>query len=476
VTVEDQSPPGDLAGLPALPIILDATSAAGAPYSWNAITATDTVDGLITATCAPVSGSTFALGPPTTVTCTAADTAGRSSTDSFTVTVTDLSPPELPPLLDLTIQATDTNGTPVFWSEVISDTVDGPGSLSCSPASGSAFVIGGPTPVTCVASDVAGNTNSTAFNVTVVDTTAPVIDPVTPPDGFDPDSPFPFQLDADKNKLTLTWPVSVTDADPKLDVGCAIEGVELMHGGLTLVGDQVTATFSYDFPVGDTSVSCTATDSVNLPTTFDFIVTVLDTTDPILTVPTNPVVVESQSSSAVVDYASSVSVYDAGYPLTEAVCTPASGTDFTRGDTEVICNATDGSGNPADSATFTVTVRYPYDIQIFLPKRAAKLGSTIPLDWQYYAWDGEQRGLPVDSSALAPHISWATTNDCVNEVANGIAGEDSGSSKFRYSTSGMLWQYSLQSKDEDLVKGKYLITISPPGKGVPGASDCITLK
>jgi len=324
---------------------------------------------------------------------------------------------------------------------------------------------------------VAGNTNGAAFNVTVVDTTPPVIDPVTPPDGFDPDSPFPFQLAADKNKLTLTWPVSVTDADPNLDVGCTIEGVELMHGGLTLVGDQVTATFSYPFPVGDTSVSCFATDSVNPPATFNFTVTVLDKTKPILTVPTEPVVVRSQSSPAVVDYASLVSVYDAGYPDTEAVCTPASGTEFTWGDTLVTCNATDGSGNPADSATFTVTVRYLYDIQIFLPKGVAKIGSTIPLDWQYYAWDGEQRGLPVDSSTFAPRITWATTNDCVNEVANGIKGEDSGSSKFRYSTSDMLWQYSLQSKDAGLSeKGNYLITISPPGKGVPGASACIRLK
>jgi hypothetical protein len=55
-------------------------------------TATDNVDGAITPVCAPVSGSTFALGA-TTVNCHATDAAGNIGTASFVVTVQTTPPP-----------------------------------------------------------------------------------------------------------------------------------------------------------------------------------------------------------------------------------------------------------------------------------------------------------------------------------------------------------------------------------------------
>lgn len=61
-----------------------ATGLYGAPVSYTA-TATDNV-GVESASCAPVSGSTFALGT-TTVECTATDTAGNIGTESFDVTI-----------------------------------------------------------------------------------------------------------------------------------------------------------------------------------------------------------------------------------------------------------------------------------------------------------------------------------------------------------------------------------------------------
>jgi hypothetical protein len=54
-------------------------------------TATDDVDGPITPTCTPASGTTFAPGT-TTVTCTATDAAGNTATASFTVTIEGLTP------------------------------------------------------------------------------------------------------------------------------------------------------------------------------------------------------------------------------------------------------------------------------------------------------------------------------------------------------------------------------------------------
>jgi hypothetical protein len=49
--------------------------------------AVDETDGLLTPTCNPQSGYLFPIGPPTTVTCTATDSAGNTNTNSFTVTV-----------------------------------------------------------------------------------------------------------------------------------------------------------------------------------------------------------------------------------------------------------------------------------------------------------------------------------------------------------------------------------------------------
>ena len=57
--------------VPALPVIVDATSPAGAVVTYS-VSATDVVDPAPTVACTPPSGTTFAIGN-TTVTCTATD-------------------------------------------------------------------------------------------------------------------------------------------------------------------------------------------------------------------------------------------------------------------------------------------------------------------------------------------------------------------------------------------------------------------
>lgn len=72
------------------------------------------------------------------------------------------------------VEATGPTGAVVTFVPTPSalDGVDGPLSATCSPASGSTFPIGSTT-VTCTATDLAGNTGSATFTVTVVDTTPP---------------------------------------------------------------------------------------------------------------------------------------------------------------------------------------------------------------------------------------------------------------------------------------------------------------
>jgi len=70
---------------------VEATGPAGATVSYDA-SAVDNVDGPLTPTCAPPSGSVFALGA-TTVSCQATDAAGNTGTGTGTITVVDTTPP-----------------------------------------------------------------------------------------------------------------------------------------------------------------------------------------------------------------------------------------------------------------------------------------------------------------------------------------------------------------------------------------------
>jgi hypothetical protein len=82
-TVADTTPP--VLTVPAK-LVVDATSPAGAVVTY-AVSAVDDVGVAPVVTCAPASGTTFAIGA-TTVTCTAADAAGNvSAPAAFTVTV-----------------------------------------------------------------------------------------------------------------------------------------------------------------------------------------------------------------------------------------------------------------------------------------------------------------------------------------------------------------------------------------------------
>src|SRR5262249_21268427 len=91
VTVEDTT--GPVLTLPAN-ITADSTGNSGAVVTYTA-SATDLVDGSRPISCVPSSGSLFAIGPPTTVSCSAMDAHNNPATGSFTVTVRDKTPPTI---------------------------------------------------------------------------------------------------------------------------------------------------------------------------------------------------------------------------------------------------------------------------------------------------------------------------------------------------------------------------------------------
>ena len=87
--------------------------------------------------------------------------------------------PDEPPTLNLPaditgVEATGPGGATVNFNATATDDEDGPLTPSCSPASGAPFALG-TTPVDCSVTDSGNNTVDGSFNITVVDTTAPVV-------------------------------------------------------------------------------------------------------------------------------------------------------------------------------------------------------------------------------------------------------------------------------------------------------------
>lgn len=107
------------------------------------------------------------------------------------------------------------------------------------------------------------------------------------------------------------------------------------------------------FPLGATTVNCTATNADGVTGSESFTVTVRDTTPPTVTVPGAMTVDAPSAEGVVVDFAASASDVVSG--TVTPVCTPASGSTFPVGDTLVTCQATDGAANQG-SGTFLVTV------------------------------------------------------------------------------------------------------------------------
>jgi hypothetical protein len=322
---KDGTPP--LISVPA-DAVIDATGPTGAVFTYE-VTATDNVDGVVPATCAPPSGATFAFGPAIVV-CSATDAAGNTASASFAVIVEDLTPPGVTVPADAVLEATSAAGAAFVFAASANDAVDGSLSAACDQESGATFALGA-TPVTCTATDANSNTASAVFTVTVTDTTAPVIN--VPADAvLEATSP---------GGAVYTFAVAATD---------------VVDGEVTPTCSPASGTI---FSLGLTPVMCTATDAHGNNGWTAFTVTVTDTTAPEINVPGDGVL-EAISPDGVA-YAYTASASDVVDGAVTTFCVPESGAIFAVGETSVTCTATDTYGNIA-SAAFTVTVLGPPDV------------------------------------------------------------------------------------------------------------------
>lgn len=307
----------------------EATSAAGAAVSYTSPATSDAVDGAQTASCMPASGGIFALGD-TTVTCNATDAHGNAATPTtFKVTVRDTTPPIIASHADVTAEATSAAGAVVnYTSPATSDAVAGAGTASCSPVSGGPFALGNTT-VACNATDAAGNhATATTFVVHVVDTTPPVI---------------ASHADVTVEATSASGAVVNYSSPATSD---AVDGA-----GMATCLPASGGTFA----LGNITVTCNATDAHgNAATSTMFVVHVLDTTAPAVTVPGNMTVEATGLSGAAVSFSvSATDIVDGAVPPT---CVPASGSTFAIGTTTVNCSATDAHSNTG-YGSFTVKIQ-----------------------------------------------------------------------------------------------------------------------
>jgi hypothetical protein len=323
VTVRDTTPP--TVGTPPADIVREAAGSTGTVVTFVKPTATDTVDGSVSVTCLPGSGSTFAIGD-TTVVCTATDDSGNSASKSFKVTVQDTLPPVFGAAPDVPADVAPGGSTVVTYTKpTATDAVAGLVAVNCTPVSGSAFPIGSTT-VNCSASDPSGHSASTSFHVIVSDHTPPVIT-------------VPADITTEATGLggaPVTYAFSATDPDDPVST------------------KSCTPASGATFAIGQTTVTCNATDSHSNSASKTFKVTVGDSTPPVLSsVPADKTVEANGFAGSVVDFVPPTAV-DLGEPRLVS-CAPARNSTFALGTTTVTCSASDGRGNTG-TATFKINV------------------------------------------------------------------------------------------------------------------------
>jgi len=356
----------------------ETTDPSGKDVAYTTPTANDAVSGSIAGTCAPVSGSHFPVGS-TTVSCSATDGSGNQGQTSFSVVITllDGQPPVLTVPSDQTKEATGSSGAVVTYSVTATDNADPSPDISCNfgSVSGGTFPIGA-TSVTCVATDASSNSSAPGtFNVTVRDTT-------------DPSLSLPANQSLETSSsggATVTYSASATDAvDGSIGVSCAPPSGSV-------------------FPVGSTTVNCTATDSHGNSTSgsFTVAVTLVDHVAP--TFSGVPPTIQREANGplgSTVTYAPPTANDNLDTGPLLVTCLPASGATFALGVTSVNCSATDSHFNTG-VATFSVVVVDTIP-PVLTPPGGRNVYATTPT------------GTPRDNPALSPFLNGGVASDIVD--------------------------------------------------------------
>lgn len=409
-----------LSGVPA-DFSVNATSPSGAVVTFATPSASDEDTTSSAVTCTPASGSTFAIGT-TAVTCTTSDSddnpSSASATFNITVLDTDLG---LPTPGDITVNATSPSGATVtFGTPTATDEDSTAASVVCDHASGATYPIG-TTKVQCQVFDPDDNPNSVmvSFVINVNDTdlaisgvtditvnaTSPAgatvtyampaavdEDGIQPVESCDHASGATFQigttkvtctasdLDDSPSSVSTTFSVTVNDTDlawSSVPSDVTVDATDHFGAAVSFnppravdedpSSPAISCTHASGsiFPIGTTTVTCTAVDSDDSPSSITtvFHVTVRDTDLGFNNVPADFTVVATGASGALVTFRPPISADEDGGAATTATCSPASSTVLPVGTTTVTCQVSDSDDIPS-TATTTFHVTVVPDIQV----------------------------------------------------------------------------------------------------------------
>ena len=327
-----------------------------APAATGAATGSDTC-GSVTIASSDVSVAGCGNTEVITRTWTVTDDCGNSTSADQVITVVDTTAPSLSVPADVTIECTADESSAGNGVATGSDTC---GSVVITESDVSVAGCGNTKVITrtWVATDDCGNTTSGDQVITVVDTTAPSI--VVPAD------------------VTIECPDDTSPAATGSATGSDTCGtVTIASSDVSVAGCGNTETITRTW---------TATDECGNSTSADQVITVIDTTAPVLTVPTETILL---SCGAVFDPMAGVDAADAcegdvtvNVTIIGAVDTGAPGTYVLTYDVSDAC------GNAAASQSRTVLVAYgidgllpPLDDQdLAILVSAAAAGNTLDLD------------------------------------------------------------------------------------------------
>ena len=359
----------------------------------------------------------FPLGE-TLVTWTATDIIGNSSKFFQSVYLIDSISPRIALVDDLIIEAS--NSSENLVELIIPESYDDVGVYSITNDAPQVFPLG-ETLVTWTATDVSGNSASATQMISVIDTTSPVIEisnyeiEANIPNGSDTSLSLPFIFDIQDVELTndapqvfplgetlVTWTatdvsgnsasdtqmISVIDTTlPSMmvpnDIQVEASSIDatIVEFGSAQASDLVEiASITNDapqvFPLGETLVTWTATDTSGNSASDTQMISVIDTTLPSMMVP-NDIQVEASSIDATIVEFGSAQASD----LVEiASITNDAPQVFPLGETLVTWTATDVSGNSASDTqmisvidTTLPSMMVPNDIQV----EASSIDATI---------------------------------------------------------------------------------------------------
>ncbi len=458
ITIQDTTdpvitPPGD--------VTLEATGILSM-INLGTATATDTVDAMPTITSdAPTS---FPIGV-TIVTYTATDDSGNSVTAIQNITIRDTGPMLILPF-DVTAEATGVLTSVDIGTATVNDNID---SITATNDAPDSYPLG-ENKVTWTAEDSSGNTVTAVQKVTIQDTTNPYfdtpesynvfaeatgtftpveLDVIPAHDIVDPDvtvtndAPDSFPIgftfviwtatDSSGNTAQYKQVVAVNDStkptitvpdDITIEASNLLTMINLGTATATDIVDAmptITSDAPTSFPVGVTIVTYTATDYIGNYATGIQKVTVRDTTEPMLILPSD-ITAEATGALTSVDIGTAA-VNDNVDSITATNNSPDS---FPLGETQVTWTAKDNANNVA-TAIQTVTIRDTTNPTITVPNSiiteatdiltAVDIGSATAsdiADSNVTITNDAPDSFPADSTI----ITWTATDDSGNTASD----------------------------------------------------------